>query len=73
MRENGLKARLKRRFARTTESHHAFSIASNRLEQDFSAEGLNRKRATDISYVWTNEGRLYLAVILDLFARRVVG
>ena len=69
MRENGLKARQKRRFMRTTDSHHAFPVASNLLEQDFSAERPNQKWAADISYVWTSEGWLYLAVILDLFAR----
>jgi putative transposase len=73
MRENGLKARPKRRFKRTTDSHHAFPVAPNLLEQDFSAERPNQKWAADISYVWTNEGWLYLAVVLDLFARRVVG
>nr|WP_099513367.1 IS3 family transposase [Microvirga ossetica] len=73
MRENGLKARQKRRFKRTTDSHHAFPIAPNLLEQDFSAERPNQKWAADISYLWTNEGWLSLAVILDLFARRVVG
>ncbi len=73
MRENGLKARQKRRFKRTTDSHHSFPIAPNLLEQDFSAERPNQKWAADISYVWTNEGWLYLAVVLDLFARRVVG
>jgi len=73
MRENGLKARQKRRFKRTTDSHHAFPITPNLLEQDFSAEGPNQKWNANISYVWTNEGWLYLAVILDLFARRVVG
>ena len=73
MRENGLRARQKRRFKRTTDSHHAFPIAPNLLEQDFSAEGPNQKWAADISYVWTSEGWLYLAVVLDLFARRVVG
>jgi putative transposase len=73
MRENGLKARQKRRFKRTTDSHHAFPIAPNLLEQDFSAERPNQKWNADISYVWTSEGWLYLAVILDLFARRVVG
>jgi putative transposase len=73
MRKNGLKARQKRRFKRTTDSHHAFPIAPNLLEQDFSAERPNQKWAADISYLWTNEGWLYLAVILDLFARRVVG
>jgi putative transposase len=73
MRENGLKARQKRRFKRTTDSHHSFPVAPNLLEQDFSAEGPNEKWAADISYLWTNEGWLYLAVVLDLFARRVVG
>jgi putative transposase len=73
MRENSLKARQKRRFKRTTDSHHAFPIAPNLLEQDFSAERPNQKWNADISYVWTSEGWLYLAVVLDLFARRVVG
>jgi putative transposase len=73
MRANGLKARQKRRFKRTTDSHHAFPIAPNLLEQDFSATRPNQKWNADISYVWTGEGWLYLAVVLDLFARRVVG
>ena len=73
MRENGLKARQKRRFKRTTDSHHGFPIAPNLLEQNFSAERPNEKWNADISYVWTNEGWLYLAVVLDLYARRVVG
>jgi putative transposase len=73
MRENGLKARQKRRFTRTTDSHHAFPVAPNLLDQDFSAERPNEKWGADISYIWTGEGWLYLAVVLDLFARRVVG
>jgi len=73
MRANGLKARQKRRFKRTTDSHHAFPIAPNLLEQDFSATRPNQKWNADILYVWTGEGWLYLAVVLDLFARRVVG
>jgi putative transposase len=73
MRENGLKARQTRRFKCTTDSHHAFPVAPNLLKQNFSAERPNQKWAADISYVWTREGWLYLAVILDLFARRVVG
>ncbi len=73
MRENGLKARQKRRFKRTTDSHHPFPVMPNLLDQDFSAERPNEKWNADISYVWTGEGWLYLAVILDLFARRVVG
>lgn len=72
-RENGMKARQKRRFKRTTDSPHAFPVAPNLLDQDFTATGPNQKWGADISYVWTREGWLYLAVIIDLFARRVVG
>ena len=63
----------KRRFKRTTDSLHAFPIAPNLLDQDFAAAGPNQKWGADISYVWTREGWLYLAVVIDLFARRVVG
>ncbi|SMD15207.1 putative transposase [Fulvimarina manganoxydans] len=73
MRDNGLKARQKRRFKRTTDSHHGFPIAPNLLDQDFTATGPNQKWGVDISYIWTREGWLYLAVVIDLFARRVVG
>ena len=73
MRENGLKAWQKRRFKRTTDSHHAWPVAPNLIEQNFSAERPNQKWNADLSYVWTSEGWLYLAIILDLFARRVVG
>src|SRR5215217_3693987 len=73
MRENGLKARQKRRFKRTTDSHHAFPVAPNLLDQDFSAERPDEKWGADLSYIWTREGWLYLAVVIDLFARRVVG
>lgn len=73
MRENGMKARQKRRFKRTTDSLHAFPVAPNLLDQDFTASGPNQKWGADISYVWTREGWLYLAVVIDLFARRVVG
>ena len=73
MRENGMKARQKRRFKRTTDSLHAFPVAPNLLDQDFAATGPNQKWGANISYVWTREGWLYLAVVIDLFARRVVG
>ncbi len=73
MRENGLKAWQKRRFKRTTDSHHAWPVAPNLIEQNFSAERPNQKWNADLSSVWTSEGWLYLAIILDLFARRVVG
>jgi putative transposase len=73
MRENGLKARQKRRFRRTTDSHHAWPVAPNLLDQDFAATRPDEKWGTDISYIWTREGWLYLAVVIDLFARRVIG
>ena len=73
MRENGLRARQKRRFKRTTDNHHAWPVAPNLLDRDFAAAGPDEKWAADISYVWTKEGWLHLAVVIDLFARRVVG
>jgi putative transposase len=73
MRLSGLAARQKRRFKRTTDSQHAFPIAPNILGQDFATTGPNQKWGADISYVWTREGWLYLAVVVDLFSRRVVG
>ena len=73
MRENGLRARQKRRFKRTTDSEHAWPIAPNIIDQDFAATAPNQKWGVDISYVWTREGWLYLAVVIDLFSRKVVG
>lgn len=73
MRDNGLKALTKRRYKTTTDSAHGGPVAPNLLDQDFSAEGPNRKWGVDISYLWTAEGWLYLAVVIDLYSRRVVG
>jgi putative transposase len=73
MRVNGLKARQKRRFKRTTDSLHTFTVAPNLLDQNFAAEQRDEKWGADISCVWTREGWLYLAVVIGLFARRVVG
>jgi putative transposase len=73
MRENHLIARQKRRFKRTTDSEHAWPVAPNLVAQDFAADGPDRKWGADISYIWTAEGWLYLAIVLDLFSRRVVG
>ena len=69
----GLAARQKRRFKRTTDSTHAWPIAPNLLDRDFAAEAPDQKWSADISYIWTAEGWLYLAVLIDLFSRRVVG
>ena len=74
MRDNGLRARQKRRFKRTTDSHHAWPVAPNLLDQDFAASRARTKKSVpDVSYVWTREGWLYLAIVIDLFARRIVG
>src|SRR6056297_783916 len=73
MRDNGIAVRRNRKFKATTDSNHSFNIAPNLLNRDFSAASPNRKWAGDISYVWTQEGWLYLAVILDLHSRRVIG
>lgn len=73
MRENGLHARQRRRFKRTTDSRHSWPVAPNIIDQDFAAGRPDEKWGADISYVWTREGWLYLAVVIDLFARRVVG
>ncbi|MCA3342819.1 MAG: IS3 family transposase [Roseomonas sp.] len=73
MRENGIIVERTRKFKATTDSDHTFNIAPNLLERDFTADRPNQKWAGDISYVWTREGWLYLAVILDLHSRRVIG
>jgi putative transposase len=73
MREDGLRARQKRRFRKTTDSNHTDPIAPNVLQRHFEPTAPNRAWATDVTYVHTMEGWLYLAVMLDLFSRRVVG
>jgi putative transposase len=73
MSENGMKARQKTRFRRTTDSDHGGPVAGNVLDQDFTATAPDQKWGVDISYVWTAEGWLYLAIVLDLFSRRIVG
>ncbi len=73
MRELGLEGRRKRRFRATTDSQHRFPVAPNLLMRDFDVEAPNTAWVTDITYLATLEGWLYLVVILDLFSRRVVG
>ncbi|WP_437499251.1 IS3 family transposase [Sorangium sp. So ce1099] len=73
MRAQRLAARRKRRFRRTTDSRHNGPIAPNVIERQFDARTPNQVWVTDVTYIPTGEGWLYLAVILDLFSRRVVG
>lgn len=73
MRENGIRARHKRRFKATTDSKHALTVAPNLLARDFTPAKPNQAWSADMTYIWTDEGWLYLAVVLDLFNREVVG
>jgi putative transposase len=73
MRREGIAGCKKRRFRKTTDSNHPDPIAPNVLERHFDVELPDTAWVTDVTYVWTLEGWLYLAVILDLFSRRVVG
>ena len=73
MRQNGISVVRTRKHKVTTDSNHKFNIAPNLLSRDFFAEKPNQKWVVDISYIWTREGWLYLAVVLDLHSRRVIG
>jgi putative transposase len=73
MRAADLKAKQTRRYRSTTKRNKADRVAPNRLKRDFSATAPNRKWVTDITYIATQEGWLYLAAIMDLFSRRIVG
>ena len=73
MRENGIRARHKRRFIVTTDSKHNLPIAPNLLDRNFAPAAPNQVWTSDITYLWTDEGWLYLAIVLDLFNREVVG
>jgi len=73
MREAELKWRRTKRFRTTTDSNHEFPIAPNVLDRNFTTAAPDRAWVGDITYIWTDEGWLYLAAILDVFSRRVVG
>ena len=73
MRSAGIRGKSKRKFKCTTNSEHARPKAENLIEQNFSVAAANKLWASDISYIATAEGWLYLAVTLDLFSRKVVG
>ena len=73
MQENGITPPRKKKYRVTTDSNHKNPVAPNVLQRDFSSPAPNRRWVSDITYVWTWAGWLYLAVVLDLFSRRVVG
>jgi len=71
--ENGIRVVRTRKYSVTTDSNHRFNIAPKWLDRNFHADRPNQKWVGDISYIWTREGWLYLAMIIDLHSRRVVG
>ena len=73
MKKHGIRAKTKRKFRVTTDSKHKLPVAPNLLKRNFSPEKPNQTWAGDVTYVWTKEGWLFLAVIVDLFSRQVVG
>lgn len=73
MRVEGIRAKTVKQWRATTQSNHRWPIAENTLNRQFTVEHPNRVWAGDITYVWTTEGWLYLAVVLDLYSRTVIG
>lgn len=73
MRREGIQAKMKKRFKVTTRVNPKASAAPNLLQQDFSASNANKRWVADITYVATMEGWLYVAAVMDLFSRRIVG
>ena len=73
MREAGMRSKVKPKFKRTTNSRHNHAVAPNLLDRDFSTNGPNEVWSSDITYIPTDEGWLYLASTMDLFSRMIVG
>lgn len=73
MKQQGLTCKTARKFKVTTDSKHSLAISPNLLQRDFSASEPDQKYVGDITYIWTQEGWLFLATVIDLFSRRVVG
>jgi transposase InsO family protein len=73
MKRQDLRAKAAKKFKATTNSKHNLPVAPNLLQQDFNATAPNQKWVGDITYLWTEEGWLYLAVVIDLYSRLVVG
>jgi transposase InsO family protein len=73
MRKYGLNAKSRRRFRQTTDSNHAFPVCGNILNREFYAAGPGEKWVSDITYLWTVGGWLYLTVVIDLYDRKVIG
>lgn len=73
MKEAGVWVRYKKKYKVTTNSDHNKPVYGNELKQDFNVKAPNQAWVQDISYIWTSEGWLYLAIVIDLYSRKVVG
>jgi len=73
MKEAGIRSKLAKKFKATTNSKHNFPVAENLLSRDFSAAKPNQKMVSDITYLWTEEGWLYIAGVMDLCGQKIVG
>lgn len=73
MKANGWRAKAAKRHKATTNSNHKLPVAPNLLQQNFSASRPNEKWVSDITYIWTDEGWLYLATVMDLYSRKIIG
>lgn len=73
MKQANLYCKTRRKFKMTTDSKHKLPVAPNLLQRDFLATAPNQKYVGDITYIWTQEGWMYLATVIDLFSRKVVG
>ena len=73
MREAGIRSKVARKFKATTNSKHSLPVAENILNREFSADRPNQKMVSDITYLWTDEGWLYIAAVMDLYGQIIVG
>ena len=73
MQINGWRAKAAKKYKATTNSNHSLPVAPNLLEQNFTADAPDQKWVSDMTYIWTDEAWLYLAVVLELYSRRVIG
>ena len=73
MQEHNIKSKTVKKYKATTNSNHSLPVSPNHLNQNFNVEAPGKAWVTDITYVWTSQGWLYLATVMDLFSRRIIG
>jgi Transposase and inactivated derivatives len=73
MKQSGLWSKVRKKYKATTNSNHGLPVAKNHLNREFDSEKPNKKLVSDITYIWTDEGWLYLAAVMDLCGEKIVG